>query len=255
MCRIAGYLGPPISLQAFMLRPEHSLYRQSWDARELRTATVNADGYGVAWQADDGTPAVYRSVMPAWADPNLEHLAHSLHSRLWLGNVRSATEGLATHVVNTQPFVDEARLFTHNGFIQDFAATARRGLRALLPEALEQSIVGTTDSEYLFALACRPAAGPLAALQSLYRAVADTLKRSDTPALLNIVLSDGDTLAAMRAALNAPAPSLYFHRAHPGLRDGAVVASEACDHDTGWQAVPADHCLLLTPDNARLEAL
>lgn len=244
MCRIAAYLGPDLGLREFLDAPPHSLARQSWDAREMASATVNADGWGVAWYADDGAPAVYRHTLPIWADGNVDALARSLSRRLWVANVRSATPGLGTDHANTQPFAGDGLLFTHNGFIQDFARTLRARIRAELDPAIEQSILGNTDSEYLFALV-RQQRGPLA--ERLGRArdlVSDWLGTcNQTTALLNMVVTDGRQLVALRSAVNAPAPSLYVHRAWHG---GAVVASEAFDDDPGWQAVVPESFVTLS---------
>lgn len=250
MCRIAAYLGSPISLRTFMREHAHSLYKQSWAAKELVTATVNADGYGVAWLADDAKPALYRNIMPVWADPNLPHLERCLHSKLWLGNVRSATEGLASHMDNTQPFADDRLMFTHNGFIGDFPRTARRPIRAQLDADIEADIRGSTDSEYLFALLRQQRCLPADALSATHAWLRQHFAKNDVPALLNIVVSDGASLVALRAAFNIHPASLYYHPSHPGLSKGAVVASERFDDDPGWHPVPQDHLLTLTPGQA-----
>lgn len=252
MCRIAAYLGPTLSLDRFLQGPPHSLYRQSWAPREMRTAVVNADGWGAAWFAPDGRPAVYRSPLPIWADVNLEPLGRTLHAGLWLGNVRSATAGHGTDALNTQPFADHRLAFTHNGFIGDFARSLRRRLRAALDEEIEIGIEGNTDSEHLFALVRQHPGDPGEALAAAVDRVARWLADSDTTALLNAVVSDGRALHAVRAAVNADAPSLYYHEAYPGL-GGAIIASEAFDDDPGWREVPPHHRLGLFPGgSARL---
>lgn len=247
MCRIAAYLGPPLTLGAFMRAPQHSLYKQSWAARELLTATVNADGYGLAWQAEDGCPAVYRNIMPVWADPNLTHLERSLRSRVWLGNVRSATEGLATHLDNTQPYVAGQIMFIHNGFITDFPVNARRQIRAELDDNIEADIRGSTDSEYIFGLLRQQRQSLDASLRNVHAWLSSLLADKPVKALLNIIVSNGESLVATRSAINASAPSLYFHNQHPALEHGQVIASEPFDEDTGWQPVPENHLLQLTP--------
>ena len=47
MCRHLGYLGPPITLDALLLAPEHSLLDQAKAPREQRASSLNADGFGV----------------------------------------------------------------------------------------------------------------------------------------------------------------------------------------------------------------
>lgn len=256
MCRIAAYLGPAVSLGAFMCAPPHSLYKQSWAAKELITATVNADGYGVAWLTADNQPAVYKNVMPVWADPNLTHLEQSLHSHVWLGNVRSATEGLSTHMDNTQPFLSEQWLFTHNGFIENFSVDTRRAIRAQLDPEIEAGIQGNTDSEYLFALIRQQRASVSVSLRNTYQWLQTHLYNKETKALFNIIISDGTSLVATRAAINAPCPSLFYHARHSGLENGVIVASERFDDDPEWTVFPPQHLLQLSPGQAaRIEAL
>lgn len=245
MCRIATYLGPDCPLRDFLDAPPHSLARQSWDAREMASATVNADGWGLGWYADDGKPAVYRHTLPIWADGNVDALARSLSRQVWVGNVRSATPGLGTDHANTQPFAGDGLIFAHNGYIQDFARHLRARLRAELDPTIEQTIQGSTDSEYLFALV-RQQTGTLA--ERLQRAVSRVHEwlgeQDDLKALLNMVVTDGRRVTAVRSAFNAPAPSLYIHR---GWRGGVMVASEPFDAAAGWQAVVPESFVTLKP--------
>lgn len=247
MCRIAACLGPELDLATFLTAPPHSLFRQSWAPREMLTATVNADGWGVGWLCPDGQPAVYGDTHPIWSDRNLDGLGRSLRSRLWVGNVRSATAGLGTHDVNTQPFADERLIFTHNGFITDFAHTLRRAMRAELDPELEAGIEGNTDSEHLFALIRQQAGEPRAALAQALNWVRGRLERARVTALLNIIVSDGASLVASRAAVGADCPSLYWHAGHTAFDGGALVASEPFDEDPGWQTIPPQHVIALQP--------
>lgn len=247
MCRIAAYLGPQLALSQFILAAPHSLYRQSWAPREMQTATVNADGWGAAWLDAYQQPAVYTNTQPIWADRNLDGLGRSLCSRVWLGNVRSATPGLGTHDVNTQPYADTRLMFVHNGFITDFAHTLRRSLRAALDAEMDASIEGNTDSEHLFALIRQQADQPRPALVKALGWLRAALQREGVSALLNIMVSDGESLAASRAAVGADCPSLYWHPSHADFSGGALIASEPFDEDTGWQPVPAQHVISLHP--------
>ncbi|MES1940175.1 hypothetical protein T5B8_08028 [Salinisphaera sp. T5B8] len=243
MCRIAGYIGlQPLALRTLICDPPHGLAHQSWAAREMVSATVNADGWGAAWLDADHQPAAYRQVLPIWADANLDSLGRSLRSPLWLANVRSATAGLGTDYANTQPFYDDALLFTHNGFIDRFAHTLRARLRAEVAPEIETTINGNTDSEYLFAL-LRQQTGPLETrLGSVITQVRDWL--ADTPqvrALLNMIVSDGQCMVAVRAAVNGDAPSLYFHADWHG---GIAIGSEAFDNHSGWTCVESDQMII-----------
>jgi len=245
MCRIAAYMGPPCTLGGFISAPEHGLLHQSWAAREMVSATVNADGWGAAWVDDAGRPAVYRQVLPIWADVNLEPLARSLRSPLWLANVRSATAGLGTDYANTQPFVDDGLLFTHNGFIDRFAHTLRARVRAEISSDIEPTIQGNTDSEYLFALIRQQTGTLTERLRAALRLIESWLTNTpEVRALLNIIVSDGEQLVATRAAFNGDPPSLYVNADWHGA---VVIASEALDNQSGWSCVESGQIIIARP--------
>ncbi|MBR9813333.1 class II glutamine amidotransferase [bacterium] len=246
MCRIAAYIGPPINLKTLLLDPAHSLYEQSWAPQELRYATLNADGYGVAWFGDDDTPARYTSDLAIWNDHNLPHLARSLRSPVWLCNVRSATPGNAHHAINAQPYADAGSLFTHNGYLGGFPGQTRRALLDALSDEAHDAIAGTTDSEYLYAL-IRSTAG-----ETLSTQLAAALARladmtGDTASLLNIAMADAEQLVVARHAISGDCPSLYVAHDHADFPGAWLVASERFDDDPAWQTVAPHSLLTLRP--------
>ncbi|NNC23207.1 ergothioneine biosynthesis protein EgtC [Salinisphaera sp. USBA-960] len=253
MCRIAAYLGEPCRLDRFLTEPAHSIARQAWDAREMGDATVNADGWGTGWFDESGQPAAYRNTLPIWSDANVDALGRSLYAHTWVTNVRSATPGLGTDYANTQPFISDEVLFVHNGFVDRFAHTLRARVSAALEPAMLAEINGSTDSEYLFAL-FRQQTGSLAdRLRAMHDQVVAWMPElgDDVRALLNFIVTDGTQLAAIRNAVNAPAPSLYLNRNWSG---GAVIASEAFDQSSGWTPMPHNEVVELdhpvSPRNA-----
>ena len=251
MCRLAAYLGPAISLQQLLLEPPHSLYRQSWEPQELIYAKLNADGYGFGWYAPDDKPATYTSALPIWSDSNLPHLARSLSQPIWLAEVRSATEGNPVHQFNTAPFHDDELLCVHNGFIREFHQQVLQHITALLDPGVAAGINGNTDSEYLFAclrqlFADDPALSIPAALARLFELLADWI--GDQPALMNIVITEGQRLYAARHGLNHECPSLYYTTDDELFTGGQLIASERLTGDSYWQPVPEHHILVLDPD-------
>jgi glutamine amidotransferase len=251
MCRHAAYLGPAITLQQFLLDPPHSLYRQSWDARELKYARLNADGYGFGWFNSRGEPSTYTSAMPVWSDNNLPSLAGSMEYTLWVGEVRSATIGNPVHPFNTQPFRDERWLFVHNGYIRNFHQQVRPALTAQLAPEIAADIRGNTDSEYLFAtlrqyLRDDASLSVPDAIRRLFTKVGELAGREES--LLNLILTDGKTLHACRHGINHEAPSLYYTDSDPLFPGGQLVASEAFNPDAGWQVVPEQHFVILEAD-------
>ncbi|UCC55083.1 MAG: ergothioneine biosynthesis protein EgtC [Gammaproteobacteria bacterium] len=251
MCRLAAYLGPAISLKQFLLDPPHSLYRQSWEPRELKYAKMNADGYGFGWYGQDDTPAIYTNPMPVWSDNNLPHLARTLSQPLWLAEVRSATPGSHVHQFNTAPFCDAELLYIHNGFIREFHMQLVQRITAMLDSEIAADIHGNTDSEYLFAclrqlLADDPDLTIAAAMARLFDLLADWI--DEQPALINIVITDGQRLYASRHGLNHECPSLYYTTDDELFPGGQVIASERLTGDSYWQPVPEHHILILDPD-------
>jgi glutamine amidotransferase len=252
MCRLAAYLGPAISLQEFLIDPPHSLYRQSWEPRELKYARLNADGFGFGWYSPDGEPARYTHSAPIWADANLPALARTLHNTLWIAEVRSATEGNPVHPLNTAPFCADRRLFIHNGFISDFHHQVRPRMLQRLAPAIAADIRGNTDSEYLFAclrqiLLDDAGLQPFAAIQRLFELVAGMV--GDQPALLNLAVTDAGCIYAARHALNHESPSLYYTSNDADFPGGQLVASERFSADPAWQTVPEHHLLVLRPNH------
>lgn len=248
MCRMAAYVGDPIRLDDFLRAPAHSLIEQAHAPAETLSATVNADGIGIGWYAADGRPATYRSALPAWADPNLDGLSRSLAQPVWVANVRSATDPLSNGIANTQPFTDSRRLFLHNGFIEDFARSVRRPLRAELDTAYEADVGGTTDSEYLFALLRQNADREddlVAGLRATLRRLHAWLAEAGRGALCNLIVAEARRLVVLRHAFGHAPPSLYVHAGHPGLGDGALAASEPLDDHADWAGVPSDSIVIL----------
>lgn len=256
MCRHAAYVGPPITLGRFLGDPPHGLIEQAYKPRQMLTAELNADGFGLGWLLPDGSPAVYTNPMPVWSDVNLAHLGRALASPVWLGNVRSATRGMAVNQANTHPFLVGRQLFSHNGFIDAFADGPRARLRAHLEARHEAAIRGTTDSEYLFAALRQEgdrAASPEEALRRLLGRVGDWLDGGH--GLFNLLLVEGDCAYATRHAIGHESPSLYVG-SDPMFQDGWLVASEPFSDDSSWQPVPDHHLVVLAPGaRPRIEPL
>ena len=250
MCRLAAYLGPAISLQQLLMQPPHSLYRQAREPKELIYAKLNADGYGFGWYSNDGQPCVYTSILPIWADSNLPHLARTLSQPLWLAEVRSATDGNPVNLANTPPFYDDSLIFLHNGLICDFHTRVRPAMAAMLSAEVAADIQGNTDSEYLFACLRQLLTDqPSVSLSDTLRRLCDLLSEwvDELPALLNMVVSAGGRLYAVRHGINHDSPSLYYSTDDDMFPGGQLIASERFNSDGYWQPVPDHHILVLDP--------
>lgn len=236
MCRHAAWLGPPRTLASLIHEPEHGLLRQAYAPRMQRHATVNADGFGVAWYDPElGEPVRYRRAVPIWADANLPGLARTARSHCLLAAVRSATEGMPVEESATAPFARGRWLLSHNGRV------ARQAVRPLADDA-----ESPCDSAWLAAAVfARAAAGA-----SLAEGVAEVVTLAagkDPEARLNLLACDGESLAA-----SAWGDTLFVHL---GDGEGVLVASEPLDDRPGWRAVP-DHSLVTArPGALRVEPL
>ncbi len=233
MCRLLGYLGPPILLDYILSKPEHSLIEQSYQPREMTSGLLNADGFGIGWYHPqrDTDPFTYKNTLPIWSDINLPNLSRYIESGCILANVRSATSGQAVDLSNCQPFRSGRLLFTHNGFIQNFRQTLYRPIRNRLSDKVYQSIDGSTDSEHIFALlinelAANPDIALEKALQSSLITLSELAQFHQVNVSANIIVTDGRRLVASRFATGKSAPSLYWLRDDPTFPDAVIIASE-----------------------------
>jgi gamma-glutamyl hercynylcysteine S-oxide hydrolase len=252
MCRHVAYIGPELALEEILFLPPHSLARQATIPEELRYARVNADGFGFGWYGEDDAPVVYRRADPIWQDPNLASLAGHLRADLWLAAVRSASPGFGGDVVNAQPFVSDDLLFSHNGLIDGFRPDIRREIQNILDPEIEAGILGSTDSEYLFALIRQYLTDDAdLSLEGAMMEAFATLEPWMGPgrALLNVILTDGERLVASRHAINDPCPSLYYTSDDDSFPEGAlVIASEPLTERDRWRSVPEGYILVVEPD-------
>src|SRR5262249_14178276 len=102
MCRWLAYSGSPILLEDVLYKPSHAFVKQSLDAR-LGATTTNGDGFGIGWYSVGETPALFRSIEPAWNNRNLRDLAGHVASGLFFAHIRAST-GTAIQQTNCHPF-------------------------------------------------------------------------------------------------------------------------------------------------------
>lgn len=236
MCRFLAYIGKPILLDNVMTEQSNSLVSQSMAAREAKT-DVNADGCGLGWYAERPNPGVYRSILPAWSDPNLFGLLGQIRSGLFMAHVRSGTSGEVSYA-NCHPFAHEGRLFMHNGMIGGYRKLRAR-IEALIDEDLYEFCHGTTDSEALFlaALSRGLATDPAGAIERTLADVGDVINSRGSAERVRFAaaFSNGEDLWGFRWASDEHPPTLY----HRAVNGGTVLASEPFDEDqSAWTSVP-----------------
>src|SRR5690606_23496263 len=199
MCRLFGFRSViPSQVHRSLLAAENALGVQSH---------LHPDGWGVAYYVD-GAPHVTRSPVTALGDQLFHRLSGVVSSETVLAHVRKATQGPKT-VLNCHPFQHGRWVFAHNGDIPNFAEH-REALMLEVAPRLRRFILGETDSEVVFfvfltELSARAPLPPRHTLEDVVGGLRHTVQRvreiGDGPdpaarALLTLMVSDGDTLAA-----------------------------------------------------------
>jgi predicted glutamine amidotransferase len=255
--------GQPLLIEELLFKTQHGLVDQSLHSR-MGAETTNGDGFGVGWYGVGEGPGVYRSISPAWGDPNLRHLAAHIETPLFLAHVR-ATSGTAVQETNCHPFAHGKWLFVHNGLINEFHAVRRELMLALDARSFAE-VEGSADSEVIFhlALGLGLESDPIGALESAVGFVEATLRRGGIePAVqASIGVSDGANLWAVRYASAGPARTLFrsedvdaVRRLHPDnprlqlLREGdhVVVSEPLADLPGAWHEIPEATALRVGP--------
>ena len=241
MCRWLAYSGEPVFLEEALYAPENSLASQSLHAIKSKTV-VNGDGFGVGWYTHRKTPGVYREILPAWNDRNLENLSAHISSGLFMAHVRAATHGEISRT-NCHPFSHENWLFVHNGQIGGYSQI-KWFLDRLIPEQLYAARQGSTDSELIFflMLANGLETNPQAAIEKTFQQVLDCMQQYNITSAFRFTgaVSNGETIFAMRYSSDDQPPTLFWKQSD----NHVLIASEPLeetDQDQysadSWQAV------------------
>lgn len=261
MCRMVGYLGgPEATLSSVVLEGEHSLLVQSYAPEEMTSGVVNADGFGVGWYVpEDEEPAVYRSNGSLWSDRSFAGIAPRIKARTVFAAVRSATPGLPVEESGVPPFSSGPFMFMHNGAVEDFRQKAMRPLRERLSDEAYSGLLGTTDSETIFAglvdLLKEDPADLAGAARETIRRVTDVCGGLGVKATLNLAVTDGTAMVFTRYSTEGPGNSLYFVEDEGPFPGATVVASERLDRDPDWREVPDRHLLAVGKSAASLSPL
>jgi predicted glutamine amidotransferase len=255
MCRWLAYSGSPVLIEDLLYKPEHSLIDQSRHAR-LGVDTTNGDGFGVGWYGSASqTPAVFRSIEPAWNDRNLREVASHVRSPLFLAHIRAST-GTAVQQTNCHPFRYGNWLWVHNGLVRDFYLV-KRDLALAVDESLYPYMEGSADSEVLFYLALTFGLeeDPPRAVERMVGFVEEVGHRHGTqhPIQMTIGTSDGKSLWAFRYSSERKSRTLFYstdvrtvRELHPELAilqavsdESRIVVSEPLgDLPGAWNEVP-----------------
>jgi glutamine amidotransferase len=261
MCRWLAYSGSPVLLQQLLYEPQNSLVVQSLHSR-LGAEETNGDGFGVGWYGIQETPAVFRSIDPAWNDRNLRELADHVTATVVFAHIRAST-GSPVQQTNCHPFRHGRWLWMHNGLIREYQAVNAE----LFPE-----FEGTTDSETLFHLALTFGLeeDPPAAVERAIGLV-ELLGREhavEYPFQGTIATTDGESIWAFRYSSEGKSRSLFFSTDVRTLRalypdnellrqfddDSRLVVSEPLGDELpgAWNEVPEASWSVIKPGRDEL---
>ncbi len=268
MCRWMAYSGDPLLAEELLFRPKHSLIDQSLHSR-LGVETTNGDGFGIGWYGEGNTPAVFKSIEPAWNDRNLRELATQIRTRLLFAHIRAST-GTPVQQSNCHPFRYGQWLWMHNGAITGFHEVKRDLMLAIDP-SLYLDIEGSTDSEAFFFLALTLGLmdDPPKAVEGAVGVIEDVGRRHgiEHPIQMTVATTDGASIWAFRYSSEGRSRSLFYSTAvtalrklHPELAVLAQVSDEARlvvseplgDVEDAWNEVPESSWGVVRPGEDEL---
>jgi glutamine amidotransferase len=220
MCRWLAYSGTPVLLEELLYKPAHSLIDQSLHSR-LGVETTNGDGFGVGWYGEGDTPAVFKSIEPAWNERNLRELSQHVRSGLVFAHIRAST-GTPVQQTNCHPFRYGHWLWMHNGSIARFHDIKRELMLAVDP-SLYPDIEGSTDSEAFFFLALTMGLedDPPAAVERAVGFIEHVGRNNGIPhpMQMTVATTDGTNVWAFRYSSEGKSRSLFYSTRVDTLRE------------------------------------
>ncbi len=220
----------------------------------------NPDGTGLGVFDAHGVPQLRKQPIAAWDDRAFHSEAHEMTGTTFVAHVRYATTG-ALDVADTHPFLQDGRLFAHNGVVEGLDQLDAR-LHSLGASDL---VAGQTDSERVFALitaAVRERDGDVTAgLLDAIGWIAENLPLY----ALNVLLTTATGVWALRypgthelylldrrasaaRSLDLRTGRIHARSAHLEALPSVVFASEPMDDDPGWRLLESGELVQVDAD-------
>jgi predicted glutamine amidotransferase len=241
MCRLFGLHADKrvVTATFWLLEAPDNLVEQS---------KRNPDGTGLGVFDPDGRPVVYKEPVAAWQDRQFATEAHQLTGTTFIAHVRySSSAALETR--NTHPFLQDDRIFAHNGVVTGLDVVDER----LHELGVGDLVRGDTDSERIFALitACTRRGGdvgagivdavgwlaetvPIFAVNMLLSTATDmwALRYPETHELY---LLDRRKVLAPDQLFELSTDRIHARSRHLMALPKVIFASEPMDDDPRWQ--------------------
>ena len=245
MCRLFGlHAGTDVCTATFwLLDAPESLAKQS---------RRNPDGTGLGVFDEHGRPQVHKQPIAAWRDATFATEAHQMTGTTFIAHVRYATTG-SLDVRNTHPFLQDGRIFAHNGVVEGLDVLDER----LCEVGTDDLVLGDTDSERVFALitasirACEgdvtaglvdamkwlAANVPIYAVNVLLSTATDmwALRYPESHELYALERHDEPQTASPRPEFDLRTKRIHARSERLCTRPSVVFASEPMDDDTRWR--------------------
>lgn len=220
---------------------------------------MNADGFGLAALTSEDALMLIRNPVKAADDRVYNRVARRAQASQYLVHLRYADTG-GVSLANTHPFLQDGRVFAHNGVVGDLDRLEER-LGANRP-----MVTGDTDSERFFALvtlSIREAGGDVR--DGIVAAVKELAEEYEIYSI-NFVLGTPGHLWAFRYPEHNPlhvlerdpdagpleesssSGSVRMRSDHCAGMPTVVIASERMDGDPGWNEVGVGELIHVGPD-------
>ena len=243
MCRLFGlHAGTDVVTATFwLLDAPDNLAEQS---------RRNPDGTGLGVFDGQGRPQVRKQPIAAWQDSDFATEAHEMTGTTFIAHVRYATTG-SHDVVNTHPFLQDGRIFAHNGVLEGLDVLDQR----LREAGTADLVLGQTDSERVFALITTSIRAHDGDVQAGLIDAMTWLAANVPIYAVNVLLSTATDLWALRYPQThelyvsdrreVPADGRFQLRTkriradsdHLRIRPSVVFATERMDDDPRWRLI------------------
>jgi predicted glutamine amidotransferase len=241
MCRLFGLHAGRSSVTAtfWLLDAPDNLAAQS---------KRNPDGTGLGVFDGTGEPVVRKQPIAAWEDTEFACEARELTGTTFVAHVRYASTGDLSER-NTHPFLQDGRIFAHNGVVAGLDALDAR----LAELGAADLVLGQTDSERVFALVTASIRAADGDVETGLLTAMDWLTTNVPIYAVNLLLSSATDMWALRypepnqlylldrrqpeKSPNFDLQTSRIHARSAHLDEGpcVVFASEPMDDDPAWR--------------------